>query len=1133
MNFWRERNGKPGGGEIGRVMKRIVLSTILVASLLPPPLGITAERQQYLEKCLELLSKGKDDEKQFALDSLPWYLKDTESGKDKEALSLVLKTLTDKNPCLREAAASSLKKLGENAKGAFRDTEIVPSLIEALNDQTSAVRREAAKALAFYKDKRSLDPLIECLSDKDPWVRLEAVHALHELRDHKAVLPLVRLLYDDSDFRYEFVQKECLRAIGRIGSPYTIVSSTPIEEIGRLEEDLVRSLITPVLIRKFEDKYLKEEICGAIGSLRISECRDLLFKGSKDEHKGIRSAALKSLVQLSLADSLSGPDRIRAVKADEVMLALLAASSKDPSTEIRAIAVEALGKSGDDRAVNPLIERLNDQDKNIREKAIEGLGRFSDEKILGAVIPFLDSRVAENSFLSVAKKTARGSVDSCIQNGLRHVSKDWADLPEAAVYQRLIVHPFAVEKLLDALHAQRDPVRVAAVQLTRKFEDQRIEPQLLQLLNDETPGVRIAAAARLLHDFPSKSSTQLSIQALAKTVGKDRNRIHDATQSLESFERSDLLNELTHCLAQSDLEIRKGALLLLKEFGDDRALEALKNVSKDPDPQIAEEAKRLISDIKAGRTKAMASAHMPGPRLKPPPIIRITKKGTRLLTVVTSSDKTLPQMPTEILARSLKNEDPGVRRSAARLLALREGDPNVVRSLIPVLRDPHESVREEAAKSLGKLKAKDAVGPIVEALNDPNTEVSAALIWAVGEIRDPEAVKRLVPLLSDREEEIRSSCFDAFQKLEDPGTKIALFASACKHENENVRAEAAERLGYMGDAKALPLLVDLLKDKNKLVRQAASWGLGNLGAKEAVTPIIEKLNDPDLDVRVALIWALGVLNDAGAVETLQSLLWDKEGRVSSTAAQALARIQSKAAEEALLDALREDRDTKLRVQVTDALGETGHARAVPDLVLLLKHENEYLRQAAARALGSLRAGEAVGPLIETLKDTDSNVLAWSIWALGEINDPRSFHPLTPFLFAKEHKLRDRSFEALLKFRDPDFRNLLVLRLFERAKRSDDWSAGGMLRKLASQEGDTVILRAFDDPGRDEAKTVRNYVDLMETNVLLVSDLATKALENHKNKELVIRELNAAPHSQRRNLLKNRLLSSTPGEERHP
>ncbi|MBP1742311.1 MAG: hypothetical protein H6Q48_4604, partial [Deltaproteobacteria bacterium] len=42
----------------------------------------------------------------------------------------------------------------------------------------------------------------------------------------------------------------------------------------------------------------------------------------------------------------------------------------------------------------------------------------------------------------------------------------------------------------------------------------------------------------------------------------------------------------------------------------------------------------------------------------------------------------------------------------------------------------------------------------------------------------------------------------------------------------------------------------------------------------------------------------------------------------------------------------------------------------------------------------------------------------------------------------------------------------------------------------------------------------------------VSDLATKALENHRDKDLVIRELDAAPCTQRRDLLKNRLLSST-------
>jgi len=388
MNFWGERNGKSGGGEIAGVIKRLVLHTIMVAFLLTPTLSITAENRQCLEKCLELLSKGKEDEKQLALDGMWGCLSDPVSEMDKTALGHILKILTDKNPSLREAAAASLKKLGE--KGAFRHTEIVPSLIQALNDEVPAVRREAAKALAFYKDKCSVEPLIERLVDKDPWVRLEAVHALQELRDHRALLPLVRLLYDDSDFRYKFVQQESLKALSRIGLSRTQERcNNTIWEIGRLEEDSIRNLITPVLIRKGEDRYLTAEVIRTIGSLRINEGKDLLYKAATDEVAQIRVAALESSRQLFLPDPLwERQHKLGTVemKAEEPMIALWIASLKDPSAKARALSADALGKTADQRAIGPLIEALRDSDREVRKRVIEALGKFEDERDRKSVV---------------------------------------------------------------------------------------------------------------------------------------------------------------------------------------------------------------------------------------------------------------------------------------------------------------------------------------------------------------------------------------------------------------------------------------------------------------------------------------------------------------------------------------------------------------------------------------------------------------------------------------------------------------------------------------------------------------------------------------------------------------------------
>jgi HEAT repeat protein len=65
----------------------------------------------------------------------------------------------------------------------------------------------------------------------------------------------------------------------------------------------------------------------------------------------------------------------------------------------------------------------------------------------------------------------------------------------------------------------------------------------------------------------------------------------------------------------------------------------------------------------------------------------------------------------------------------------------------------------------------------------------------------------------------------------------------------------------------------------------------------------------------------------------------------------------------------------------------------------------------------------------------------------------------------------------------------------------------MLSKLISLEGKEVILKALEDPSGDQTKTVRNYIHLMEANVYYnVSEIATKALEEYPDREMVISEL---------------------------
>ncbi|MFW6295898.1 MAG: HEAT repeat domain-containing protein, partial [Halothece sp.] len=75
----------------------------------------------------------------------------------------------------------------------------------------------------------------------------------------------------------------------------------------------------------------------------------------------------------------------------------------------------------------------------------------------------------------------------------------------------------------------------------------------------------------------------------------------------------------------------------------------------------------------------------------------------------------------------------------------------------------------------------------------------------------------------------------------------------------------------MGDARAVPSLIQLLQEEALTVRFSAVIALGQLKAREGVSDLIERLQDPEKEVQLLAAWALGEIGDPVAIEPLSQL----------------------------------------------------------------------------------------------------------------------------------------------------------------------------------------------------------------------------------------------------------------------
>ncbi len=239
--------------------------------------------------------------------------------------------------------------------------------------------------------------------------------------------------------------------------------------------------------------------------------------------------------------------------------------------------------------------------------------------------------------------------------------------------------------------------------------------------------------------------------------------------------------------------------------------------------------------------------------------------------------------------------------------------------------------RAAAATALGLFGA-PAVESLVGALEDEHPRVRLAAGAALEQIGEP-AVPRLHLLLRDRSRK------DAAE-----------------------RQAAAAALGRIGGPAVPSLIAAWKERdrRHRGVTKAVALALGRAGDERAVGPLVDSLRDRSLDVRRWAAQALGGIRDAAAVPVLVALLHDPVSSVREAASAALVRT-GEGAVPALIGTLHQPYFRPRRL-AAGALGRIGDVRGVGPLIHALDETRGDLRPAAAQALGEFAARRPVAEL---------------------------------------------------------------------------------------------------------------------------------------------------------------------------
>jgi HEAT repeat protein len=547
---------------------------------------------------------------------------------------------------VRSAAAGALWRLGD-------DRAVKPLLASV---QAHGGGWEQTIALAHLGGATVVEPLIELLKSDNPVVVKTAADTLGRIRDPRAVRPLIALLgrKQASIFDWLTWMAHLFLAPDRFPEPWGHPDKEVRRSVARALSQIPSREAAEALVVFIEDEDLQRDAISALHRLDSDRAIGLCIRISQRSAKWwIHEAVIIAL------------ERIGGAQVVPVLIGIL----RDETYQRRYQAAIALGRIGDDRAIEPLIWTLREDDLTHPRAdiwAARALGRMRVQRALPVLLETLQEAVDNNDVMAIsalagvmAKFGDRNAVPLLLEaltfDGSEY-SRNYT-LPEVMYALGKLGDARATESLLPLLRDISWMIRRAAASALGKIGDPRAVEGLLGCLDDEDHEVRRLALLSLCR-IGDAGATEAMIGALRDGNHQLRKT---AAQGLAKA-GSAALPALLAITFDADWQApaRRRVAWLLAEIGDATAVDKLITVAEqDNDPRTRSCAVWALGQI--GNMRGV-----------------------------------------DCLVKALDDSAPGVRAAAAVALG-RLGQTQVVDHLAALRKDRDVNVRRAAAYALAKL----------------------------------------------------------------------------------------------------------------------------------------------------------------------------------------------------------------------------------------------------------------------------------------------------------------------------------------------------------------------------------------------------------------------------------------------
>jgi HEAT repeat protein len=332
-------------------------------------------------------------------------------------------------------------------------------------------------------------------------------------------------------------------------------------------------------------------------------------------------------------------------------------------------------------------------------------------------------------------------------------------------------------------------------------------------------------------------------------------------------------------------------------------------------------------------------------------------------------------------------------------------DPSADAALVQAAKTLQGRLLVGTINSIGVRRSVGAVDHLTVRLKDTDADVAAAAAVALGRIGNDAATKVLRRSLAVAAPAVRSAvaegcilCAERLMAEGKQGEAAAIYDEVRRADVPKQRVLEATRGAIVArGAQGIPLLVEQLKSLDKgqfqiglgtarelpgrevaealaaeLVRMSPEraslvvYALADRDEAELPPAVLKAASEGDTQVRLAAIDVVGRLGDTSCVPALLEIAADRDAQLSQAAKLALANLPGEQVDADLANRLSVAND-KSKVVLIKVIGAR-RIDATAELVKLLDHPDEVIRNAALTSLGATAGPEDLAVLISAFTD---------------------------------------------------------------------------------------------------------------------------------------------------------------------